>query len=281
MTQSKPTYTRKLFATAALLLIATFGTALHFSRTGGSELSAHGGASARSRRLAEFPAVIVWAWERPEDLSFIDTREVGVAYLARTVHLRGDGAVVQPRLQPLKVAPDAALIAVVRIESDRGDAPTLSTNQLAQTIRACADALRARNVRALQIDFDAVQSERDFYSKLLAALRREIPAEMPLSITALASWCLQDDWISDLPVDEAVPMLFRIGVDEHRIHIHLQAGGEFCPRLCRSSVGLSTDETLNFKPTRPARTYIFHPRPWTAPALRHALERQNDPNQDS
>ena len=30
-------------------------------------------------------------------------------------------------------------------------------------------------------------------------------------MTALASWCLSDRWISDLPVDEAVPMLFQMG----------------------------------------------------------------------
>ena len=34
---------------------------------------------------------------------------------------------------------------------------------------------------------------------------------MPLTITALASWCDGDDWIDGLPVADASPMLFRMG----------------------------------------------------------------------
>ena len=33
-------------------------------------------------------AVILWAWERPEDLSFINPEKVGVAFLAKTIYLR-------------------------------------------------------------------------------------------------------------------------------------------------------------------------------------------------
>src|ERR1051326_6650488 len=67
--------------------------------------------------LPGFPRVMVWAWERPEKLDFINPRETGVAFLARTIFLHGSGATVRPRLQPLVVAPGTALMAVVRIES--------------------------------------------------------------------------------------------------------------------------------------------------------------------
>ncbi len=33
--------------------------------------------------LPEFPRVMLWAWERPEKLDFINPRETGVAFLAR------------------------------------------------------------------------------------------------------------------------------------------------------------------------------------------------------
>ena len=50
--------------------------------------------------------------------------------------------------------------------------------------------------------------------QLLAEVRRRVPVSMPLSITALTSWCESDGWIAGLPVVEAVPMLFRMGPGE-------------------------------------------------------------------
>lgn len=78
-------------------------------------------ASSSPRRLSHFPKIILWAWERPEELRFIDPREVGVAFLARTIFLKGETIIVRPRLQPLSVPDQTALMAVVRIESDRFD----------------------------------------------------------------------------------------------------------------------------------------------------------------
>jgi hypothetical protein len=62
--------------------------------------------------------VILWAWERREDLSFIDPRKVDVAYLAGTLYLRGDRVVIRPMRQPLIVPEDSFMIPVVRIETD-------------------------------------------------------------------------------------------------------------------------------------------------------------------
>src|SRR5580692_4407866 len=64
------------------------------------------------------PGLILWAWERPEDLRFIDPATTGVAYLAATATIRSDGAVhFRFRQQPLATPPGAIRIAVVRIES--------------------------------------------------------------------------------------------------------------------------------------------------------------------
>ena len=117
----------------------------------------------------------------------------------------------------------------------------------------------------MQIDFDARESERDFYKDLLTELRRQLPSEMPLSITALASWCLYDNWIDGLPVDEAVPMLFRMGADAERVRASLEAGGNFRSPLAQQSLGISTDEPLPRLPSR-RRVYIFSERAWTKEA---------------
>src|SRR5918912_353917 len=207
-------------------------------------------------RMANLPRIILWAWERPERLDFIETREVGVAFLAKTLYLRGQRVVVRPRFQPLSVPPETQLVAVARIESDHLDQPALNAAQAARLSSEIAELARLPKVVAVQIDFDARQTERNFYRQGLIELRRQLPASTALSITALASWCSYDDWLAGLPVDEAVPMLFRMGIDRRQILSRLESDGEFRSSICRSSVGTSTDEPLVHMPASP-RTYVF------------------------
>jgi hypothetical protein len=209
--------------------------------------------------MADLPPVIVWAWERPERLDFIDTNRVGVAFLAKTLRLQGDRVFAKPRLQPLALTPGTKLIAVVRIESDH---PALSATQLQKTADEISK-LPATSV--VQIDFDATVSEREFYRNLLSEVRQRLPVSTSLSITALASWCAGDNWLDDLPIDEAVPMLFRMGVDKGL--------RRFDSAVCRNAAGVATDEPL----TAPNvdRLYIFNPNPWSRDSLNSALEAYN------
>jgi Protein of unknown function (DUF3142) len=220
--------------------------------------------------LAAFPQVMLWAWERPELLDFIDPNGVGVAFLARTLYLSGSEVIVRPRLQPLRVPHETKLMAVVRIEADRRRPPDLSVSQRQVATAAILDVSGLHGVSALQIDFDAAVSQRTFYHDVLHHLRRQLPDSMPLSMTALASWCLYDDWLTGLPVDEVVPMVFRMGADQHRVRRHL-THGDFRPAYCRHSLGISTDEPL---PTLQARRrlYMFHPRAWRPEAMTSILE---------
>lgn len=217
----------------------------------------------KPKPLSHLPPVIVWAWERPEKLDFIDTDKVGVAFLAKTLRLQGDRVLSRPRLQPLQLAPNTKLIAVVRIESDH---PNLSETQLQQTVKEIAKVAELPGISVAQIDFDATVSERDFYKSLLSELRRQLTASTSLSITALASWCAGDQWFADTPIDEAVPMLFRMGIDQRRF----QSRPEFDAPKCRNSAGVSTDEPVT--PPAVDRLYIFNPKPWSRDSLNSALE---------
>ncbi len=226
--------------------------------------------SARADRMSQLPQVILGAWERRENLGFIDPDKTGVAYLARTLDLRGDGVLVRPRFQPLTVPPRTTLIAVVRIEDDRRLAPTRSRAQCAAAARIIARLADAAPA-AIQIDFDATRSERTFYRDLLTDVRRRIPATIPLSMTALASWCLDDDWMTGLPIDEVVPMLYRMGPDASAITAYLRNGGVFGPAMNPTSVGLSLDAQVAGLAAG-KRVYLFSPHPWTAVSVRNALE---------
>jgi hypothetical protein len=226
-------------------------------------------APARMPFSAAMPQTVVWAWQEPEDLRSAPPQSVGVAFLAQTIFLRGAAKPVRenalaiiPRHQPLLVAPGASVMAVVRLIAMPGfhDSPEMR----AQTAAALARVARQPGIRALQVDFDAARSQRAFYAAVLASLRPQMPAKMPLSITALVSWCAAapgaGDWLSSLPIDEAVPMFFRMGSSS--LSGQSKAGFPIREPLCRGSVGVSTDES--WPPLhRTARIYLFAPRPWT------------------
>lgn len=218
---------------------------------------------------AAMPQTVVWAWQEPEDLHTAPPKSVGVAYLAQTIFLRGATAnghesalAIQPRHQPLIVAHGAAVMAVVRLIATPGfhDTPELR----AQTAAVLAHVSHQPGLRALQVDFDATQSQRAFYAAVLTRLHPQMPAHMPLSITALVSWCTAapgpGDWLSTLPIDEAVPMYFRMGGSS--LSGENKAGFPIREAICRGSIGISTDESwppLN----QSVRIYLFAPHPFT------------------
>lgn len=209
--------------------------------------------------LPGLPRVMLWAWERPERMGFLDPKAAGVAFLARTVSWRDGHVASRPRYQPLELPPGTAVVAVIRLESFSPPLP--NPDGIAGEILRTAGLPR---VKAIEIDFDARLSERAWYAELVRGVRQGLGTRMPLTITALASWCLGDPWIGGLPVNDAVPMLFRIGAGEPR-RVH-----EFSVEVCRSSLGVSTDEMPEKLP-RGRRLFIFHPRPWTQESYRGAM----------
>lgn len=216
------------------------------------------------------PALILWAWERPEDLSFVNPQKIGVAYLAKTVFLRGPGLLTKPRLQPLSIPSGTTVIPVARIEVDTEKPPALSGKQAKETATEIAKLSLTANTSMIQVDFDATTSQRNFYRTLLIELRKRMPPATKLSITALGSWCQGDDWLADLPIDEAVPMLFRMGLDRNAILSRLTGDG-FKGTRCDSSAGISTDEPVNNLPPL-SRLYVFNPNGWNRDALNKVME---------
>lgn len=226
---------------------------------------------ARADRFAAFPRLTVWAWERPEQLGFAPADGVAVAFLAETVYLSGPLR-VRPRMQPLQISPGSKRIAVVRVEAPAAIPET--TDYRLQVADAIAMASSLSGVDALQIDFDAARSQREFYAALIRDVRGRLPAGLPLSITALASWCMGDRWMSGLPLDEAVPMLFRMGPSERAAIVEAAANGGLREPLCQMSVGLSTDESWpEMRLLAHRRIYLFRPRSWDAETLARYQQR--------
>jgi len=208
-------------------------------------------------RLDHLPRITLWAWERRENLATLDTQRTMVAYLDRTVTI-GPAVMSQPRRNPIVLPTTAKRIPVVRIEVAPGAVFDDATR--ASVVRQLLSAASEPGAEALQIDFDATRSQRGFYRQLLLDVRQQMPAQLPLSMTALASWCSWDSWLNGLPVDEAVPMMFRMEPDRQRAPRDLD---EFKIRepLCRSSVGISTTEPWP-ENIHGKRIYIFADEGW-------------------
>jgi hypothetical protein len=210
-----------------------------------------------SARMRLLPPTTLWAWERPEDLRDLDARNTAIAFLDQTILLTPQVA-GEARRQPLSYPTGARRIAVVRIEA--GPGARLNQDQQQQVIRLLLHTANQPGIAALQVDFDATRSQREFYAGLLTELRQQMPSGLPLSITALASWCSYDDWIGGLPIDEAVPMLFRMEPDRRRVAADAPWLRVREP-LCAGSVGISTHEAW---PADLAgkRIYVFADRGW-------------------
>lgn len=223
---------------------------------------------------AKLPPVMLWVWERPVNLEFLESDSIGVAFLSQTLVLSKDDVLVRPRRQPLAVSPLTKLVAVTRIESQKvtGRGADLSDSQRGKLASLILKTLDLPNVSGIQIDFDVALSERRFYRDLLMTLRGRLAPTVPLSITALASFCLGDRWMDGLPVDEAIPMIFRMGDDDRKIKRYLEEGGEFTDPLCRKSYGISLDEPLRMKFDNNRRLYIFNNKAWNETDLKSFLQ---------
>jgi len=201
---------------------------------------------AHAARLQPIPGIVLWAWEEPEDLRFVNPKDTGIAFLAATIRLQADTVIIRPRFQPLRVPDAAKLVSVVRIESDSH--AELNRSQMERSVAAIVETSSLPRVRAVQVDFDATLSQRSFYRNLLIELRRRLQPAVPISMTAL-------------PIDEAVPMLFRMSAGTDQVVARLASGKDFRSPLCQDSLGISTDERWSTLPAR-RRVYIFHTKPW-------------------
>lgn len=207
-------------------------------------------------RPVPLETVTLWSWERPDDLRWLAGSGVRVAMLDRTVLLREGQLDVELRRQPLQLADDTPLIAVVRVASDGRPLRSTLASAVADHILAASRVPRASGV---QIDFDARLSERDFYHVVLRDVRRRLSPDRTLSMTALASWCAEDPWIDEDVVHEIVPMLFEMGPDARAIVRRLRDRRQWNVAACNQARGISTGEPWEHLPPA-SNLYVWRSR---------------------
>lgn len=225
-------------------------------------MSAHG---ARAEPL------VLWAWERPEDLRFAGG-EAEVAVQTGFIELSGDRLIVRGRRFPLVAVPGQVTTAVVHVQIDPRRRLVWTPARETQVAEAVLRLARRPGVQRLQLDFEVRASERPILLAVLQKIRAGLPQGVLFSMTALASWCDTETWLADAPVDEIVPMLFRMGPGGEPLKARLAAGGDFANPRCRTALAVSTDTPLARAPAG-RRVYLFNPRSWTAASFEHARRR--------
>jgi hypothetical protein len=205
-------------------------------------LSASAGSAASTQKQAP-PQLMLWSWFEGGDFNFLPDKDVGVAYLALSLHFEGhDQVIPSPRAVPIRIPSKTYQMAVIRFNYpswNKSQIPAFSVKQRELAARMVAEIAEFSKARAIQIDFDAPRSAWPFYRQLLFDVRQRLGPEVFISITALASWCEgTKSWLTGLPVDEIVPMAFSMGPTAPAITTMLQRGGEFAFAGCRQSIGV-------------------------------------------
>ncbi|NTV73318.1 MAG: hypothetical protein HGA66_03820 [Holophaga sp.] len=184
-----------------------------------------------------------------------------MAFFVLGIKAGPNGLALRHRTAPLRLSPGMRRIAVVRLEVAPSDLDEVRLDEVVAAIRS--EALVA-GVEGLQVDFDANRSQRPLYRRLITKLRGDRAIKVPVTMTALASWCMGDRWIADLPVDGAVVMLFQMGQGTAEALAWLRRGRPLAGPLGKPlSWGFSIDQPLPVPPPENARIFVFSPRPWT------------------
>jgi len=221
-------------------------------------------------RAPAAPALVLWAWERPEDLSSAPAN-VEVAAVEGFVQLSGDRIWARGRRFPLLTAPGARRIAVVHVQIDTSQPLKWTPELRARTASAVLAYATRPHFQAVQIDFEVPASDRQVLLDLAHDVRAGLAPGTPLSMNALASWCETENWIDAAPVDEIVPMVFRLGAGGAKLKAKIEAGGDFDDPRCRGAIGIATDTPLSSYP-RDRRVYVFNPHSWTPAAIAGAIK---------
>lgn len=254
---------QKLLLWVSFFLLPVCVSSLHFACASGSPSS----------------PVTLWAWERREDVRFTAGKQIDISYFAGCVHIRRGRAYFRPRTQALLLPPEhASPMPVFRIDSDA--APASQTAVLVdQIIQPIKEHVIRSESRRVQLDFDARESERPLYRMLFNRLKAELPAGTKLSITALASWCLDDRWLDDIAADEVVVMLFSMGRGRDQVLESIKRHHPRAGRNTELAIGISANESYTNSRLRQLgifengrRIYVFNSLPWSEARLKRILK---------
>lgn len=153
---------------------------------------------------------------------------------------------------------------VLHVEVSTVNPPLNIETSRAPIVAAMLRAASRSSSGRVQLDMEAKPSQRDFYRSLVRDVRAALPADIALSVTALAWWCRSPAWLDGLAADEVVPMFFRMGKDGPALRELIAHAPQSLHPRCRSgSAGFSPQEPFPEQVSgRYRRTYWFDYHAW-------------------
>lgn len=140
------------------------------------------------------------------------------------------GRATKPNISgPIRITP------VLHVQVDVFSPTSVPNNFHDEIINAMLDAAAASTSGWVQLDYEARPNQRIFYRALVHDIKKALPNNIKLSVTALAWWCRSAAWLDELDADEVVPMFFRMGKDSERLNIILDESPNQLHKSCRAS----------------------------------------------
>ncbi len=221
-------------------------------------------------QIPTMPSLILWVWEEPQQLP-INPKTTGVAILSASIRITPDRLIFYPRQQSVHLPANTYQIATIHIDKPPFKI-RLSTSLAHYLATRISSIYRNGSFQQLQIDFDALPSEQDFYQKLLIYLREQLGQQTIISITALASWCTDNRWLEKvkLPINYVVPMFFSLDRDAKRRAKFIENfphQRHNLPDYCQGSIGLATYENWHFPFSTSDSVFVYTKGSWDAKKL--------------
>lgn len=184
--------------------------------------------------------------------------------LTRSLHFSGERIEVRHRMRALDVERGTKVTPTVHVHQDLARATQLGPRHAAAIEAAMRAASLQSTSKWVQLDFEALDSQRPFYVELVKTLRADLPGAIKLSVTVRAGWCDKPELLGGLAADEVVPMFFRMGEASEGYRERLIAAPEsLAPRCRQQAVGLAKQEPVPAHVSaRYQRRYWFNYRNW-------------------
>jgi hypothetical protein len=208
---------------------------------------------------------IAWLWDGADALPAAAAGPaLQAAVVVQHLLLSGDRLLVRPRPRAPALPPGTRVTPVVHVELSTVRPPAEPDRHSDAIVAAVLQAARRSSSGWVQLDMETRPSQRAFHRQLVHELRRSLPADIRLSVTALAWWCREPHWLDELEADEVVPMFFSMGRDSETLRLLIAQDAEALHPRCRhAAAGFSIQEPFDHETTdRYRKTYWFDAHRW-------------------
>ena len=200
---------------------------------------------------------IFWVWHDSDTPALLPGQELAV--LQQHFVFDKTGTHLRQRMKPLHIRPGTRVTPVVHAQIATADMPQLGQPQAQTLLKAVLQAGQKTRSGWVQFDFEVPRQQRAFYLDLVQQMRAQLPASIKLSVSALASWCFEDEFISQIAADEVVPMLFALGQPASILHSQFLLQEPRLAKACQQqAIGFARQEAPPLQlQQRYARRYWF------------------------